>query len=385
MYKVLKLILVVLIALVIGVWSARYDNYLILVIGDTSVQINLMVIFFSIFVVLFLALLSYRSLRIIKRFFMSVFSFFKNITLKCRKDKLCDLIANMVFEENTKLANIKLQNIKIKDNKKYALYMKLNALAYQDSLYEIKVLLEQNMLDNDKVCLFYKALVDHAQGDINQALESLSNSVKLHKSMYKQAFLLYLDCYSSLDNYDINIAFIYKHLKEFSSDSVVFNRCANILLDNSPNVKELKKAYKFIESMNVFIELEIKYIDKLKFFTEENLAKKILLKKIKTSAYKNKFLEIYLSDMVYLNDKQLLNIICNDKNLDFYSILTLLETIMIKGTNQDFDKVHSYIRHAIYGRFDDEQLKKYNTTMVLYYTKNKEPCIASQYLNYLSK
>ena len=65
MVKILKLIIIVAIATLVGLWASKYHGYISLVVADKVIRMNLVAFVFVLIALLFLSIFGYRIIKLV--------------------------------------------------------------------------------------------------------------------------------------------------------------------------------------------------------------------------------------------------------------------------------------------------------------------------------
>ena len=111
------------------------------------------------------------------------------------------------------------------------------------------------------------------------------------------------------------------------------------------------------------------YAEQLIKFDEGILAQKIIKKSIGESNIESKMLSIYVNAF---NGKipKLYSKVCNEKNKDIDSVLTLLDLAMMKSDNPTFKMTHDYIEAKLNEKFSSIESERYSHILCKFYIKN---------------
>ena len=367
MLKILKLILIVALATLVGIWANKYNGYVMLVVADKAIRMNLVVFVFVLVALLFLSVFGYKLIRLMFNLPYITFSWFVGLFTVSKQEQFVDLVADITLEQNVLLGRISVAKI-IKLTpvalQEYVLFRKLAMIVRQKDIKSLESALKivDGELCTHKFFAIYKLYLEknffEAEARIKQLLTD--------KNTRLRANVANLAAKIALANNDG--AFALNLLEKYG---------AHLRLSNEENlvVLALKESEDEGQARAIFNKsdetayLTRVYAEKLIEFKDEILAQKLLKKHIGESNVESKMLSIYVNAFNEATAK-LYPKVCNEKNTDMDSILTLLDLTMMKSDNPTFKMTHDYIEIKLKTGLSSLQFERYNHILCKFYIKN---------------
>ena len=367
MLKILKLILVVALATLVGIWASKYHGYVMLVVADKAIRMNLTAFVFALVALLFLSVFGYRLIKLIFNLPYITFSWFVGLFAVSKQERFVDLVADITLEQNALLGRMgvaKIIKLTPAALQEYILFRKLAMIVRQKDIKSLESALKgvDSELCTHKFFAIYKLYLEknffEAEARVKQLLTDKntrlrSNVVNLaakiaiasNDGVFALELLEKYDTYLRLNNEERLVVLALKESK--------CSNQAKAIYDKSDETAYLTRVY----------------AEKLIIFDEEILAEKLIKKHISESNVESKMLSIYVNAFNGATAK-LYAKVCNQKNSDMDSVLTLLDLAMMKSDNPTFKMVHDYIEAKLNVVLSSLQSERYNHILCKFYIKN---------------
>lgn len=367
MLKIIKLIFIVALATLVGIWASKYHGYVMLVVADKAIRMNLVAFIFVFVALLFLSVFGYRLFRLVFNLPYITFSWFIGLFTVSKQERFIDLVADITLEQNKLLGRLSIAKI-IKltpaSLQEYVLFRKLAMIVRQKDIKSLESALKvvDTRLCTHKFFAIYKLYLEknyfEAEARVKQLLTDkntrlkpnvINLAAKVALANNDGAFALEL-----LEKYD-------KYLRLSNEEKLVV-----LALKESKDTVQAEAIY---DKSDETAYLTRVYAEKLMEFKEELQAQKLLKKHINDSNVEPKMLSIYINafsgSIAKLYPK-----VCNERNSDLDSVLTLLDLAMMKSDIPTFKMVHDYIEAELKSVFSSLQAERYNHILCKFYIKN---------------
>ena len=145
MLKILKLILIVALATLAGIWASKYHGYVMLVVADKAIRMNLVAFVFVLLALLFLSIFGYRLIKLIFNLPQITFGWFIGLFTVSKQERFVDLVADISLEQNVLLGRmsvakiIKLTPVTLRE---YILFRKLAMIVRQKDIKSLELALK---------------------------------------------------------------------------------------------------------------------------------------------------------------------------------------------------------------------------------------------------
>ena len=367
MLKILKLILIVALAALVGIWASKYHGYVMLVVADKAIRMNLVAFVFVLIALLFLSVFGYRLIKLMFNLPRITFSWFMGLFTTTKQEKFVDLVADITLEQNTLLGRmsvakiIKLTPVALQE---YVLFRKLAMIVRQK---DIKSLESALRVVNSELCThkFFAIYKLYLENNFFEA-EARVKQLLTDKNTRLRANVVNLAAKIALANNDG--AFALNLLEKYDTQLRLSNeeRLVVLALKESKNAVQAKAIF---DKSDETAYLTRVYAEKLIEFKEEVLAQKLLKKHIGESNVESKMLSIFVNAFNESTAK-LYSKVCNERNKDMDSVLTLLDLAMMKSDNPTFKMTHDYIEAKVKADLSSLQSERYNHILCKFYIKN---------------
>ena len=369
MIKVFKLVIAVALATLVGIWATKYHGYIMLVLADKTIKMNLVAFVFIAFIVLFILILSVRIVRSAFKFPYLLFSWIIGLFIVDKQEKFADLVADMALENNRLVKKFSIGHIlrlTPKHLKDYVLFRKLNVIAATQGIKELEKALKH--IDSKtftyKFFEVYKLYLvqkfSEAQTKIAVMLEKndprfMPNIVNLAGNIAladgDDAFALKI-----LEKYDA-------YLKEDLEEKLII-----LALTAVKDVNKLADIYNKSDTTKALSRV---YLEQLIKFGEMVSAEKFAKKQLASLNISSEMLKLYINAF-NMPISRLCDKVLDRANHDYNSILTLLDFAMLKSDNYCFKMIYDYIERYLKDFLSTAELEKYSHTLCKFFIKNGE-------------
>ena len=367
MLKILKLILIVALATLVGIWASKYHGYVMLVVADKAIRMNLVAFVLVLLALLFLSIFGYKLIKLIFNLPQITFSWFVGLFTVSKQERFVDLVADITLEQNVLLGRmsvikiIKLTPVVLQE---YILFRKLAMIVKQKDIKSLESALKNvdSELCTHKFFAIYKLYLEknffEAESRVKQLLTDKNTRLKPN--------VVNLAAKIALANNDG--AFALEVLEKYDTYLRLSNEEKLVVLALKES-KTSNQAKAIFDKSDETAYLTRVYAEKLIEFKEELLAQKLIKKHIGDSNVESKMLSIFVNAFNEATAK-LYSKVCSEKNTDMDSILTLLDLAMMKSDNPTFKMTHDYIEAKLKGKLLNLQSERYNHILCKFYIKN---------------
>ena len=367
MLKILKLILIVALATLVGIWASKYHGYVMLVVADKAIRMNLVAFVFVLLALLFLSIFGYRLIKLIFNLPQITFGWFVGLFAVSKYERFVDLVADITLEQNVLLGRmsvikiIKLTPVVLQE---YILFRKLAMIVKQKDIKSLESALKNVDIElcTHKFFAIYKLYLEknffEAESRVKQLLTDKNTRLKPN--------VVNLAAKIALANNDG--AFALEVLEKYDTYLRLSNEEKLVVLALKES-KTSNQAKAIFDKSDETAYLTRVYAEKLIEFKEELLAQKLIKKHICDSNVESKMLSIFVNAFNEATAK-LYSKVCSEKNTDMDSILTLLDLAMMKSDNPTFKMTHDYIEAKLKGKLLNLQSERYNHILCKFYIKN---------------
>ncbi|MEY8765739.1 MULTISPECIES: heme biosynthesis protein HemY [Francisella] len=367
MIRVLKLIIVVALATLIGIWATKNHGYIMLVMADKAIKVNLVAFVFIVFALLFALVFGFRIIKLSFQFPYLLFNWLIGLFTVNKQERFADLFADMVLENNritNKLSISSIAKISPRSFKDYVLFRKICMIANNKDIKELDKALKQ--INGDTIVykffevykLYLVQKLSEARTKVSLLLER--NNCRFLPNIANLAGNIALAdedavfALKVLEKYDV-------YLKQDLGEKLIV-----LALRKAKDVDELSDIYNKAETTNTISRV---YLEQLVDFEEVVLAEKFAKKQLVGGNILPEMLKIYANafsiPIAKLSEKVL-----DRANHDYDSILMLLELATIKSDNYSFKIAYDYIERHIKDLLSTTQLERYHHILCKFFIKN---------------
>ncbi|OEZ33087.1 hypothetical protein AS144_05870 [Francisella endosymbiont of Amblyomma maculatum] len=369
MIKVFKLVIAVALATLFGIWATKYHGYIMLVLADKTIKMNLVTFIFIAFIILFILILGVRIVRSAFKFPYLLFSWIIGLFSVDQQEKFADLVADIALENNRLVKKFSIDYIlrlTPKHLKDYVLFRKLNVIGATQGIKELEKALKH--IDSKtftyKFFELYKLYLvqkfSEAQTKIAVMLEKndprfMPNIVNLAGNIAladgDDSFALKI-----LEKYDA-------YLREDLEEKLII-----LALTAAKDVNKLADIYNKSDTTKALSRV---YLEQLIKFGEMVSAEKFAKKQLVSLNISAEMLKLYINAF-NMPISRLCDKVLDRANHDYNSILTLLDFAILKSDNYCFKMIYDYIERYLKDFLSTAELEKYSHTLCKFFIKNGE-------------
>ena len=366
MWKIFKIILVVIFATVLGLLAQKYNGYIVLVIANKAIKMSLVAFSLSTFIILFVALFGYRILKLITNIMTAIFSAISGYSIHRKEIKFAQIVSNLVAGDNDAIKKANIKNAP-KEIKEIIIFSKLKAILNNEGISKLEnAIVESAKYKN--VYNFFNSYLLHSRNNNKQAYEQLKALARNNTNYYMPDVLeLSTKVLLKLKNKGEIIAFIKDYGTDLKSKNV--EQLFIFLLEHSKNLNEINAYKKLSAKLNLSKSIEIIFIGEYNRYGETKIANKMIQKLLSQNFYDAEILKIYLV-MLNINIKKVIDKICTKQNKNFDCVLVLLELAISRNDNESFKIINDYINNNTKDYFNTYQNEKYNHILCKFFIKN---------------
>ncbi|AXA34320.1 heme biosynthesis protein HemY [Francisella adeliensis] len=367
MVKILKLVVIVAIATLMGIWASQYHGYIMVVVADKAIRMNLVAFVFIVAILCFLSVFGYRILKLVISFPYLLFSWLLELVNVSKQEKFVDLVADIALDQNKILKRISISKI-IKLTPAYVidfiLFRKMMLVIKQKDLRQLENSLRQISKTSDiyKYFRVYKLYLVEKTSDALAEVRLLlmDKNIKLKPNIVNLAGKIAL----AEDDGEFAFELLEKHDQHLKLENE--KRLIVLALKHTKTAAQAMVIYDKTDERPLFTRV---YIEMLIKFGETALAQKTLKKNIAEYNFESKMLSIYVN--AFSGEvPRLFSKVCSTENNDLDAVLTLLDLAMMKSENRTFKAIYDYVELNLIGSFSAIQLEKYKLILCKFFIKN---------------
>ncbi|MBY7735299.1 heme biosynthesis protein HemY [Francisella philomiragia] len=367
MIRIFKLIIVVVLATLIGIWATKNHGYIMLVMADKAIKVNLVAFVFIVFALLFVLVFGFRVIKLSFQLPYLLFNWFIGLFTVDKQERFTDLLADMVLENNrltNKLSVSNISKISPRHFKEYVLFKKICMIANSKDIKELDKALKQ-INNNTIVYKFFEVYklylvqkLSEARAKVTLLLEK--NDSRFLPNIANLAASIALDdeddifALKILEKYDV-------YLKQDLGEKLII-----LALRKAKDVDKLSDIYNKADTTNLLSRV---YLEQLVDFEEMVLAEKFAKKQLAANNILPEMLKIYVNafsiPVAKLSEKVLTR-----TNHDYNNILMLLELAVVKSDNYSFKMAYDYIERHTKELLTITQLERYHHILCKFFIKN---------------
>ena len=367
MIKIFKLIVIVAIAVLVGIWANKYHGYIMVVLDYTSVKMNLVAFVFALVILIFLVRLGFRVIKLLFSIPSRLFRMFRGLVETNKKHKFTDLVASISLNDNEivdRLTITQIRKIVPNDFQEYIIFRKLMLMVEKKNINKLQSEIKQ-LNNKEFIYKFFSVYMLYLQEKLLPSLESVKKLlVETHDEFKAEAIKLAtkitLDCGSG----DFALEILEKHSKHLSlidEEPLVI-----LAMQTTKNVRVLSSLY---EKSDTTKELTKVYIEQLLKLEDLSTAQRIIKKQLNSGNIDSNTMYICINSFNF-DIKRLYTKVCNNANKNNASILSLLDIAMINSDLDYFKKIYYYIEANIKNHLSQAESEKYNHILCKFYIKN---------------
>ena len=359
MLKIVKYLIIIIAAVVLGILASDYDGYVMLVAEDKSIKMNLVIFGLSVLTLSFALVISYRILEFVLSIPSMIRRKIDNLWSLNRDENLANIVEAIVTEDNAFLKHIKFAKVpKVapEEMQNSILFAKLRVFTRENELDNLEEAL--TTLDKDSIVYrFFLAYLLAARGSSYEAIAIVKDLLRDKKSDFRKSIVTLAAELAEFDaDFAIEILTTYgKHLSKERNKAL-----SMVIIKSLDTYSELKKIRNHLYSDE---DTKVLFSEKLLNLEEPRIAKKILTTMFNSENVSSKALSLYINNFEVSLDS-VYNKVCSQDNANYDSMLVLLETALEKGDIKVFNITKEFIEYKALMSFDENQ--KYRFDYILY-------------------
>ncbi|WP_150466981.1 heme biosynthesis HemY N-terminal domain-containing protein [Francisella sp. SYW-9] len=369
MINIIKLIIAVIIATIVGIWATKYHGYIMLVLSDKTIKMNLVAFVFAIAILFFLIVFGVRIIRLIFSFPYLLFSWFFGLFVVDKQEKFIDIVADISLENNKLMQQISvsaLVKLTPKYLRDYILFRKFEMISTSGGVKELEKSLKQLKSDS----LTYKYFEVYKFYMVQKLGEAKTRVLVLLECNDNRFLPSVANLAGSIALSDKDDTFALKILEKYDAylRTDIEEKLIILALKQAENVDKLSDIYTKSDTTPVLSRV---YLEQLVGFNEMTLAEKFAKKQLNNLNLSTEMLRLYVNALGIPVSK-LVPKILDKGNSDYSSIITLLELAVVKSDNVSFKMIYDYIERNIKDLLSKSDLEKYSHILCKFFIKNGE-------------
>ncbi|GAB4222347.1 MAG: membrane protein [Francisella sp.] len=369
MIRVLKLIIAVALATLVGIWATKYHGYIMIVVADKTIKINLVACIFIIAIFIFILIALTRVVNLIIKLPYLLFSWFIGLFRVDKQERFVDLIADIMLENDRLIKKfsigyiIKLVPKYLQD---YIIFKKLNVIASTQGIKELDNALK-SIDANSTAYKFFEVYKLYLVQKFSKAQEKISfmldkSDQRFMPNIVNLAAKIVIEegddefAIKLLEKYDV---YLTEELEE------------NLVILALTSTKDINKLDNIYNKSDMTKTLSRVYLDQLINIGEIAKAEKFAKKQLANNNISSEMLKIYINALNIPIAKICDKVLSRD-NDDYSSIITLLNFAMLKSDNYCFKRINEYIDRYLKDSLSEYELERYNHILCKFFIKNGE-------------
>ncbi|MED7788469.1 heme biosynthesis protein HemY [Francisella sp. 19X1-34] len=369
MINIIKLIIAVIIATIVGIWATKYHGYIMLVLSDKTIKMNLVAFVFVIAVLFFLILFGVRIIKLGFSFSYLLFSWFFGLFTVDKQEKFIDLVADIALKNGKLMRQTSVSNlVKLtpKYLRDYILFRKFEMIAFSGGVKELEKSLKQIKSDS----IIYKYFEVYKFYMVQKLGEAKARILVLLECNDKRFLPTIVNLAGSIALADKDDTFALKILEKYDAylKADTEEKLITLALKQAKSLDKLSDIYSKADATAVLSRV---YIEQLVAFNEINIAEKFAKKQFNNSNMSADMLKLYVNAL-NIPVSKLVPKTLDKANSDYYSIITLLELAVVKSDNVSFKMIYDYIERSIKDLLSSSELERYSHVLCKFLIKNGE-------------
>ncbi|QIW10601.1 heme biosynthesis protein HemY [Francisella sp. LA112445] len=369
MINIIKLIIAVIIATIVGIWATKYHGYIMLVLSDKTIKMNLVAFVFAIAVLFFLIVFGVRIIKLGISFPYLLFSWFFGLFMVDKQEKFIDIVADISLRNDKLIRQTSISSlVKLtpKYLRDYILFRKFEIIASTGEVKELEKSLKQ--LKSDSIT--YKYFEIYKFYMVQKFGEAKSRALVLLECNNNRFLPSIANLAGTIALADKDDTFALKILEKFDAylKADIEEKLIVLALRQAKDVDKLSDVYNKADATPVLSRV---YLEQLVAFNEMIFAEKFAKKQFNNSNMSAEMLRLYINALGIPVSK-LVPKILDKANSDYYSIITLLELAVLKSDNVSFKMIYDYIERNIKDLLSKSDLERYSHVLCKFFIKNGE-------------
>ncbi|AIT10052.1 membrane protein [Candidatus Francisella endociliophora] len=369
MIKIFKLVIVVALATMIGLWATKYHGYIMLVLADKTIKMNLVVFVFAAIVFLFLLIFGVRIIKLLFTFPYQLFNWLIGLFTINKQEKFADLVADISLQNNKLIDRLNISNIsKItpKYLKDYILFKKLSVVVENNGIKELEKALKQV----DPKSFSYKYFVVYKLYLVQKLSEAQTKILILLETKDIRLLPCIVNLAARIALADKDDAFALKLLEKYDAylKTDLEEKLIILAMRKAKDVTKLSDIYKKSDTTDMLSRV---YLEQLVELDEMTVAEKLAKKQLAHGNISAEMLKLYVNAFG-MPVSRLIEKVLDKSNQDRFSVLELLNLAVVKSDSHSFRIIYDYIERSLKDKLSIIELEKYSHILCKFYIKNGE-------------
>lgn len=369
MINIIKLIIAVIIATLVGIWATKYHGYIMLVLSDKTIKMNLVAFVFVVAVLLFLMIFGIRVIKFAFSFPYLLFSWFFRLFMVNKQEKFVDVIADISLKNDKLIRQTSISSlVKItpKYLRDYILFRKLEIISNSEDIKELEKSLKH--LSNDSIT--YKFFEVYKLYLVQKLTEARTRVLVLLECGDNRFMPNIANLAGSIALTDKDDTFALKILEKYDAflKEDIEEKLIILALKSAKDIDKLSDVYNKADATPTLSRV---YLEQLVALDEMVFAEKFAKKQFNNSNISAGMLRLYVNAF-NIPISKLTSKVLDKGNSDYSSIITLLELAVVKSDNISFKMIYDYIERNIKDLLSKLDLERYSHILCKFFIKNGE-------------
>lgn len=369
MINIIKLIIAVIIATVVGIWATKYHGYIMLVLSDKTIKMNLVAFVFALAILFFLIVFGVRIIKLGLSFPYLLFSWLFGLFMVDKQEKFIDIVADISLK-NDKLMQqssvTSLAKLTPKYLRDYILFRKFEIIAATENVKG----LEKSLKQIDSKTITYKFFEVYKFYLVQKFSEARSRALVLLECNNNRFMPNIANLAGNIALADKDDTFALKVLEKYDAflKADIEEKLIILALRRAKDFDKLSDVYNKADTTPTLSRV---YLEQLVALNEMTFAEKFAKKQFNSSNMSSEMLRLYVNAF-NMSVSRLINKVLDRTNNDYHSIITLLELAVVKSDNVSFKMIYDYIERNIKDSLSMLDLEKYSHILCKFFIKNGE-------------
>ena len=369
MINIIKLIIAVIIATVVGIWATKYHGYIMLVLSDKTIKMNLVAFVFALAILFFLVVFGVRIIKLGLSFPYLLFSWLFGLFMVDKQEKFIDIVADISLK-NDKLMQqssvTSLAKLTPKYLRDYILFRKFEIIAATENVKE----LEKSLKQIDSKTITYKFFEVYKFYLVQKFSEARSRALVLLECNNNRFMPNIANLAGNIALADKDDTFALKVLEKYDAflKADIEEKLIILALRRAKDFDKLSDVYNKADTTPTLSRV---YLEQLVALNEMTFAEKFAKKQFNSSNMSSEMLRLYVNAF-NMPVSRLVNKVLDRTNNDYHSIITLLELAVVKSDNISFKMIYDYIERNIKDSLSMLDLERYSHILCKFFIKNGE-------------
>ncbi|ASG68079.1 hypothetical protein CDV26_06485 [Francisella halioticida] len=369
MINIIKLIIAVIIATIVGICATRYHGYIMLVLSDKTIKMNMVAFVFAVAVLFSLIIFGVRIIKLGFSFPYLLFSWFLGLFMVDKQERFVDIVADILLRNDKlmqQLSVASLARLTPKYLKDYILFRKFEIISSSADIKE----LEKSLKQIDSKSITYKFFEVYRFYLVQKFSEARSRVLVLLECNNKRFMPSITNLAGNIALADKDDTFALKVLEKYDAflKTDIEEKLIVLALRQAKNFDKLSDIY---NKSDATLTLSRVYLEQLVALNEMTFAEKFAKKQFNSSNMTAEMLKLYVNAF-NMPISRLANKVLDKGNYDYRSIITLLELAVIKSDNVSFKMIYDYVERNIKDSLSMLDLERYSHILCKFFIKNGE-------------